>query len=303
MLTITDKTLLKLSRLSHNDAYMRLKSAKFNDGSPQYVPEQVKKFMEQIDNLRSARQKDAARARRYSAAWDAVIVNLNREINSVGARVSKMRRETQGHDVPELGANPKLELYAAYLKTLQTLLRKLRALQDRDLNTPEEEYRATHEVPDTTPTVAWGRAWADWIPQHIKDAMRKEHSHLQQAGTRTLSPIFSRTTSIEQSNRKLRAKIFQAWQDEKNQLLTMLDSGHDPNPDHTRATIEMIEYAEARLNELPLAQKPLAAWTRYIGTETRARITRENRTDWINRPSNQPVEQPTLGEGEHWDDM
>jgi hypothetical protein len=303
MLTITDKTLLKLSRLSHNDAYMRLKSAKFNDGSPQFAPEQVKKYLEQVDNLRSARQKDAARARRYAAAWDAVIAPLSREINSVGARVSKMRRETQGQAVPESDANPKLDFYASYLKVLQTLSRKLRALQGRDMNTPEDEYRATYDVPDTTPTVAWGKSWADWVPAHIKDAMRQEHSRLQQAGTRTLSPIFSRTSSIEQANRKLRAKIFQAWQDEKNQLLTILDSGNDPNPDHTRATIEMIEYAEARLNEMPLAQKPLTAWTRYIGTETRARITRENRTDWINRPSNQPVEQPTLGEGEHWDDM
>lgn len=303
MLNITAKTLLKLSKMTHKDAVTLLNSAKFRDGRPQFHHEQVKMLMEQVDDLKKSRQQEAARSRRYAAAWDAVIAPLSREINSVGARVSKMRRETQGQAVPESDANPKLDFYASYLKVLQTLSRKLRALQDRDVNTPEDEYRATHDVPDTTPTVAWGRAWADWVPAHIKEAMRQEHSHLQQAGTRTLSPIFSRMSGIEQANRKLRAKIFQAWQDEKNQLLTILDSGNDPNPDHTRATIEMIEYAEARLNELPLAQKPLTAWTRYIGTETRARITRENRTDWINRPSNQPVEQPKLGVGEHWDDM
>jgi len=52
-----------------------------------------------------------------------------------------------------------------------------------------------------------------------------------------------------------------------------------------------------RVEEQPLTQKPLAAWTRYIGTETRARITRRNLSRWRNRPSNRPVEQPTLEAG------
>jgi hypothetical protein len=291
-LEMTEKTLLKLSKLPRKKMVSIINGAKLDDNTYQFTQEQASAYIARIDAWAEERRQEAARIRKNEAAWEAVIAPLNKEINSVGARLSKYRKETQLQGVTE--SDPRLNVYTSYLKILQTTMRKLRALQSRDMNTPIEEYRQLHDVPDTQPAIAWGNAWADWVPQNIKLALQEEHSRLQQPNTRTLVPLFSRSASIEQTNRKLRAKIFQAWDDEKNQLLTLLDSGSDPNPDHTSATIEMIEEAVRRVEAQPLSQKPLAAWQRYIGTETRARITRENLSSWRNRPSNQSVEQPTL---------
>ena len=115
-----------------------------------------------------------------------------------------------------------------------------------------------------------------------------------------MAPLFPRTAGVERTNQRKRDEIRNTWLDERNQLLTILDSGTDPNPEFTRATVAMIDEAIERLEAQPLTKKPLTSWSRYIGTEMRATIMREHNAEWAMRASNQPVEQPELPAGAYW---
>lgn len=196
----------------------------------------------------------------------------------------------------------KLSVYEPYAKSLKDTLDLLRTYQAGKL-LPVDAYLQHRTPPMTTPTPAWGLSWVDWVDDDTKTELRRAHNAIRNPSARSMASLFQRVPDRVNKIRRQHNEVRQAWTDELNAMLNVIDASPAGAHQLLEAQAAMIQLALTKVEGKPFTEKLHPSWSRYISADERAAAMREADPDWQARPSNQPVEQPKLGAGEYWDEM
>jgi hypothetical protein len=285
--------------MTHKELITMLNARKNSDGSFMYDEKYVHSIAEKVKQQRVEEREKKKIKNAFHAEWEKVIEPLLREQATIASRVSVMRKKVaQTNDQRE---REKLSVYAPYAETLKTTLELLRTYQAGKLR-PVDAYRQHRDPPATEPTPAWGMAWVDWVDDDTKAALRHEHNGIQNPSARRMTPLFQRVPDRTNRNKRQHDEVRQAWTDELNALLNVIDQFPSGMRPLEEAQASMIQTALTKVEGKPFTEKLHPSWSRYISAEERATAMREADPDWQARPSNQPVEQPVLEAGAHWHD-
>jgi hypothetical protein len=278
-------------RMTHKELITMLNARKNSDGSFMYDEAYVRKIAAEVKQQREELREKKKVKGAFHAEWEKVIEPLLREQATIASRLSIMRKKIAQTDSQR--EREKLSVYEPYAESLRGTLGLLRTYQAGKL-LPVEAYRQHHTPPMTTVEPEWGMSWVDWAYNDTKVKLRQAHNAIQNPSARRMTPLFQRVPDRTNRNKRQHDEVRQAWTNELNGLLDVIDRSPAGTRQLEEAQASLIQIALTKVEGKPFTEKLHPSWSRYISAEERATAMREADPDWQARPSNQSVEQPTL---------
>lgn len=133
----------------------------------------------------------------YKQAWLDLMQPLRYELNN--ARVG-LRYCVRGK---VLGVTERREAFEAYIKVMETLLKKLQMPSNQLAQTPRQYAQDLNDRKKGSPITNEGQHWTDWVPTHIKHAIAQAFAALPYAPrTKRKIPFQPMVTPKQHARRK-----------------------------------------------------------------------------------------------------
>jgi hypothetical protein len=128
-------------------------------------PHRMKQIEEDVAIMKEAKRTERITRTVYRQAWRDLMQPLRYELNN--ARVG-LRYCVRGK---VLGVVERREAFEAYIKVMETLLRKLEMPSTQLAQTPRQYAQDLNDRKKGSPITNEGQHWTDWVPAHIKHAI------------------------------------------------------------------------------------------------------------------------------------